>query len=234
MNITYTCVPSTWFHMNSYLAIFAFSCLPFEKWNMEDRSFFCKSWCHHPTSSWIQVASSNILCFQHTWHLTVYIILQLALSVKHNELENYLSMLVHDFFWLIKIFYHITVKISIHWFLAWGIFKMFPKFPLLPIILGCISLSFFQSSPKDRFPLILEREWWWWEREREKERERERDVDVTEKHWLPPVHVPTGNPQPGHLPSPGIEPTAFQCMKWCSTQLSHTAMAWMNLVEVGA
>ena len=58
---------------------------------------------------------------------------------------------------------------------------------------------------------------------REKETDRDRDADLRERHQSVASHTCPDrglNPQPRYMPWPGIEPTTFQFMGWCTNQLS--------------
>ena len=66
------------------------------------------------------------------------------------------------------------------------------------------------------------------EREKERKDERERHIDERETSisCLPQA------PQPGIRPWPGIEPTTFWYMEWCSYQLSHTGQANVFVLKI--
>ena len=75
---------------------------------------------------------------------------------------------------------------------------------------------------QDMFLLLLQRE-----------RKGERSIDVKEEHRLlaSPRHPNQGsNSQPKNVPCPGIKPTTFWSMGWCSNQQSHLARAHPSLL----
>ena len=64
------------------------------------------------------------------------------------------------------------------------------------------------------------------EKEGEVEREKERNIDGKEKHQLvASLMCPDWglNPQPRHVPWPGLKPMTFQFIGQCPNQLSHTS-----------